>query len=181
MATTLVQSPPRRCAPFESEPGYYEPANLWLYGNVRLLDSRLSFIGATMGPARHLPDDLAQIESLAEELVLNGLTLVTGVHNPAYQRSAVVPLRWGAPRVLILSGGFHYHLGQELKTEPFRAARLWRYEFDALTDLVISRRAPDKLPTYALHNKAVDRLVFRVASKMLPGVLFKEVSGASRA
>jgi DNA processing protein len=84
-----------------------------------------------------------------------------------------VPLRWGAPRILVFSGGFHHHLGPDLKEEPFRAARLWRYQFDAKTDLVISRRAPDKLPTFARFNPTVDRLIQRIVAREVPGLLFE--------
>jgi hypothetical protein len=85
-----------------------------------------------------------------------------------------VPLRWGAPRIVVVSGGFKYHLGPDLKDEPFRAARLWRYEFDRRTDLIVSRRAPDKLPTYASHNPTVDRLIARLALRQWPGLRCQE-------
>jgi hypothetical protein len=71
-----------------------------------------------------------------------------------------------------VSGGFHHHLGARLNEEPFRAARLWRYAFDAQTDLVISRRAPHKLPTYATLNSTVDRLITRIVNHDIPGELF---------
>lgn len=154
------------------EPGYYEPAKLWLYGNVRLLDSHLATVEQALGPPNHTPLELEEIEKLTEALVLESQILVTGIHNPAHQRVAVVVLRWGSPRILVLSGGFYWHLGSNLKDEPFRAARLWRYEFDAITDLVISRRPPDRLPTYARNNPTVDRLISRIASHQVPGCLF---------
>lgn len=172
MNTHLAPCIPRRNAPFDQEPGYYEPANLWLYGNARLLSSRLLAVHQAFGPPEHSPDQLDHIEHLAEDLVLGGGVLVTGVHNAAHQRAAVVPLRWGSPRILVFSGGFYYHLGTQLNQEPFRAARLWRYEFDPKTDLVISRRAPEKFPTYSLHNPTVDRLILRVTSRTVPGTLF---------
>lgn len=82
-----------------------------------------------------------------------------GIHSPAHQNAAVVPLRWGSPRILVLSGGFRYHFGKDLMDEPFRVARLYRFGWDPVTDLAVSRRAPDKLPTYARHNPTVDRLI----------------------
>lgn len=172
MATPLAPEPPRRSAPFDVEPGFYPDAGLWLYGNARRLGASLASIERALGQPHHTPDDLCQIERETEQAVLEGRIVVTGIHSPAHQRAAIVPLRWGAPRILVLSGGFHAHLGPDLKEEPFRAARLWRYQFDAKTDLVISRRAPDKLPTYAHHNPSVDRLIHRICSKDLPGVLF---------
>lgn len=113
------------------------------------------------------------IEQEAERAVLEGRIIVTGIHSPAHQRAAIVPLRWGAPRIVVLSGGFHHHLGPDLKEEPFRAARLWRYQFDAKTDLVISRRAPEKLPTFAQFNPTVDRLIERITARLVPGILFE--------
>ncbi|HTQ10400.1 MAG TPA: hypothetical protein VMI31_10040, partial [Fimbriimonadaceae bacterium] len=66
--------------------------------------------------------------------------------------------------------GFYHHLGKDLKDELFRAARLWRYQFDPRTDLVVSRRAPDKKPTYAIHNPTVDRLIGLIAIREWPGL-----------
>lgn len=172
MAQLQVPAPPRRCAPFTEEPGFYADAGLWLYGNVRLLDARLSHLAPALGPPVQAVQVCDELEFEAERLVLEGRIIVTGIHNLVHQRVAVVPLRWGAPRILILSGGFRHHLGEDLKQEPFRAARLWRFQFDARTDLVVSRRAPDKLPTFALHNPAVDRLVEGIALRRLPGILF---------
>jgi DNA processing protein len=68
--------------------------------------------------------------------------LVGGTNTDAYQRAAVVPLRWGAPRILVLDRGLFVALGSDLSEEPFRSARLWRYKFDPETDLVISRNRP---------------------------------------
>jgi hypothetical protein len=157
--------PPRRTAPFDVEPGYFEPAGLWFSGNFRLLDGRLAHVPGASGPNQHRPRELDAIEKETEELVLDGKVLVCGIHSYAHQRSAIVPLRWGAPRIVVLSGGFKYHLGDDLKDELFRAARLWRYQFDPKTDLVVSRRAPDKKPTYASHNPTVDRLITMLAER----------------
>jgi hypothetical protein len=163
-------APPRRSAPFDVEPGYFEPGGLWLYGNSRLLDGKLACVANACGPNHHLPRELDAVEREAEKLVLDGRALVCGIHNAAHQRAAVVPLRWGSPRIVVVSGGFYYHLGQDLKQEPFRAARLWRYEFDPRTDLAVSRRAPDKKPTYASHNPTVDRLIRLIAEHAWPGL-----------
>jgi len=162
--------PPRRSARYEEEPGYYEPAGLWLYGNSKLLHARLEYVALACGPSTHPPSTLDSIEREAEELVLGGAILVCGVHNPAHQRAAVVPLRWGSPRLIVLSGGFYHHLGKDLRQEPFRAARLWRYEFDPITDLVVSRRWPDRRPTFGLHNPTIDRLIARLANGECPGL-----------
>ena len=165
-------TPPRRTAPFDLEPGFYEPANLWLYGNTRLLESKLICLTEAFGADCHSPSQLNEIERLAEHVVLEGKTLVTGIHNSAHQRAAVVPLRWGAPRIVVFSGGFHHHLGEALNQEPFRIARLWRYEWDPKTDLAVSMRSPEKLPTFAKHNQTVDGLIARLTRKELGGILF---------
>lgn len=173
MAQRLVPSPSHRSAPFDQEPGFYPDAGLWLYGNVRLLGTKLICLLDAFGEPLHTPEDRDQLERETEERVLAGRTIVTGIHSPAHQRVAIVPLRWGSPRVLVFSGGFYYHLGEDLKEEPLRAARLWRYQFDPRTDLVISRRAPDKLPTFARHNRTVDRLIQRIVNREVPGLLFE--------
>lgn len=173
MAIGPVPEPPRRSAPFTKEPGFYPEAKLWLYGNVRLLGANLACIPESFGRDEHTPQQREQFESECERIVLDGRVVVAGIHSAAHQRVAIVPLRWGAPRILVFSGGFHHHLGLDLKEEPFRAARLWRYQFDAKTDLVISRRAPDKLPTYSRFNPTVDRLIQRIVDREVPGLLFE--------
>ncbi len=172
-------APPRRTAPFDLEPGFYEPSGLWLYGNTRLLGAKLECIPEAFGNAIHSDDQLNEIERNAERIILSGTVLVCGIHNAAHQRSACVPLRWGAPRIVVFSGGFNYHLGENLDQEPFRVARLWRYEWDAKTDLAISLRAQDKKPTYATHNPTVDRLIAKISIGQITGLLFeKELIGA---
>lgn len=166
-------APPRRSAPFDQEPGFYSDARLWLYGNARLLGGNLAHIEQSLGPPIQPPATLDEIERETERLILSGKVLVTGIHNAAHQRAAVVPLRWGSPRILIVSGGFEHHLGKDLKQEPFRTARLWRYQFDERTDLVISRRAPDRLPTFAHHNPTVDRLIVGITTRQIDALLFR--------
>ncbi len=160
---------PRRSLPYEAEPGFYEAGRLWLYGNVRLLHSPLAWISGAGGLPSHTKTELDDLEKRAEQAVLDGKILVAGIHSPAHQRVALVPLRWGAPRIVVMSGGFRYHLGPNLDQEPFRAARLWRFCWDAKVDLAVSRRAPDKLPTYARHNPSLDRLIRQIAEGTCPG------------
>lgn len=131
------------------------PGVLFLYGNMRLLEARTFCV---LSSRNSPPAALDQIESLTEEGVLNGETLVSGHDRPEYQRSALVPLRWGAPRILCLDRGLFSALGEDLREEPFRAARLWRYEFDPKTDLVVSPFKPDK-GFVGVNNKVRDRLV----------------------
>lgn len=115
------------------------PAALYFHGNQRLLEGKtFSVLSSRNAP----PADLDRIESLAEEGVLNSEILVAGHNRPEYMRAAVVPLRWGSPRILCLDRGLFSALGEELNEEPFAAARLWRYQFDKTTDLAISPVGP---------------------------------------
>jgi DNA processing protein len=131
------------------------PGVLFLYGNARLLEARTFCV---LGSRGTLPADLDLIERLTEEGVLEGEVLVAGHDRLEYQRAAVVPLRWGSPRVLCLDRGLFNVLGDDLRDEAFRAARLWRYEFDPTTDLVISPFRPDS-EFIGVNNKVRDRLV----------------------
>lgn len=131
------------------------PGLLFLYGNTALLQSRTFSILSSRGA---LPRDLDRIEQLTEEGVLGGEILVTGHDRPEYQRSAIVPLRYGAPRILCFDRGLFQVLGDDLKNEAFRAARLWRYEFDPQTDLAISAFRPHAKFT-GVNNQVRDRLV----------------------
>lgn len=131
------------------------PGVLFLYGNQRLLEGK-TFSVLSSRNAR--PADLELIEQLTEEGVLNSEILVAGHDRPEYQRAAVVPLRWGAPRILCLDRGLFKVLGEDLKDEAFRAARLWRYQFDPQTDLVVSPFRPDA-DFVGVNNQVRDRLV----------------------
>jgi predicted Rossmann fold nucleotide-binding protein DprA/Smf involved in DNA uptake len=131
------------------------PGVLFLYGNTRLLEGRTFAVLASRGT---LPADLNLIETLTEQGVLDGEVLVVGHDRPEYQRAAVVPLRWGSPRILCLDRGMFQVLGENLRDEAFRAARLWRYEFDPTTDLVVSPFRPDA-SFIGVNNQVRDRLV----------------------
>lgn len=173
--------PPPRSAPFDQEPGFYEDGGVWLYGNVRALKAKLAYVASACGGYERTPSQLDAISAEAMRFVLSSHVLVCGIQNLAHQRAAVVPLRWGSPRILVLSGGFKHHFGENLDQEPFRAARLWRRCWDPLTDLAISRRAPDKLPTFALNNSTVDRMIRAIVSRKWPGLLFAARSPRSLA
>lgn len=156
--------PKRRCTRYQDEPSYSEASGLWLYGNVRLLHGKLAYIEKACSSGPWSRQALEDIEQETEDRVLSGEILVCGIHNEAHQRAAVVPLRWGAPRIIVFSGGLRFHLGVDLRQEPFRAARLWRYQWDPRTDLGVSRRAPSKQPTFARYNSTVDKLIQGLAN-----------------
>lgn len=146
---------PRRIEAMDSDP----PGLLYLYGNHRLVDM---VTYAVFGSRNSSEQDLAKMEHLAEEHILSGRTTVTGHDTPEYQRTAVTALRWGAPRILVLDTGLFSALGEDLREEPFAAARLWRYKFDPQTDLAMTAVNPIK--TYHRNsNKVRDRLVASMA------------------
>ena len=109
---------------------------------------------------------LDALEREAEYAVLRGQTVVSGYHNDAHQRQAIVPLRWGAPRVLVTYCGHIQAMGADYREELFRAARLWRYAFDPNTDLVLSRKAPQDEYPCRPYAPSVDALVLDFAGQV---------------
>ena len=170
------EKPHRRSAPFTDEPGFYEPAGLWFYGNIRLLDGPLAHVKRAIGSLDSRPSELEEIEREAEGLVLQNRILVCGIHNIPQMRAAIVPLRWGCPRIVVFSGGFRFHLGEDLAREPFLSATLWRERWDARIDLAVSRRAPGKLPTFGRYNPTVDRLIERLVTKESLGIFSGDIA-----
>lgn len=151
LVTTADAHYPERVETMDPDP----PGVLFLYGNVKLLEADTFCV---LSSRKSYPADLDEIERLTEEEVLSGGILVTGHDTPEYQRSAIVPLRWGSPRILCLDRGFFKVLGENLRDEAFRAARLWRYQFDPATDLVVSPFRPEA-DFIGANNKVRDRLV----------------------
>jgi DNA processing protein len=149
---------PTRLDSFDTDP----PAVLFLYGNARLLEAKTFCV---LGSRKASRAALDQMEALAEEGVLAGEVLIAGHDTPEYQRSAVVPLRWGAPRILGLDRGLFKVLGKDLKNEAFRAARLWRYEFDPTTDLAVSCFLPEA-EFAGVNNKVRDRVVAGLSERL---------------
>jgi len=149
---------PARLEEFDPDP----PGVLFLYGNLKLLDADTFCVLGSRGTT---PSGLEKIEQLAEEGVLAGEVVVAGHDRPEYQRAAIVPLRWGAPRILCLDRGMYDVLGRDLKNEAFRAARLWRYEFDPRTDLVISPFRPSA-GYHGINNQLRDRLVAGISTRI---------------
>lgn len=138
------------------------PGVLFLYGNQNLLKARTT---AVLSSRNTTPAGLDLLEKLAEDGVLAGEVVVSGHDTPEYQRSALVPLRWGAPRILCLDRGLFEALGENLREEPFRAARLWRYQFDPNTDLVVSPFKPTSA-FVGINNKVRDRLIACLSDRL---------------
>ena len=158
LVTAADASYPERLEEFDADP----PPALFLHGNVKLLRNKTFCV---MSSRRTSVAGLSQIEKLAEEGVLAGETLISGHDRPEYQRAAVVPLRWGAPRVICLDRGLFQALGENLSEEPFRAARLWRYKFDPSTDLAISPCRPET-GFVGVNNQVRDRLVASLSERL---------------
>ena len=156
--TTADAHYPAQLEAFDSDP----PGVLFLYGNHKLLDANTFCVLASRNSK---PVELDAIERWTEEGVLNGEILVTGHDRKEYQRSAIVPLRWGSPRILCLDRGLFSVLGPDLKDEAFRAARLWRYEFDPQTDLVISPFRPES-GFFGVNNQVRDRLIGGLSKRL---------------
>ncbi|HJP83410.1 MAG TPA: hypothetical protein VJ835_07880 [Fimbriimonadaceae bacterium] len=149
---------PSRVEQMDSDP----PGVLFFYGNTKLLESNTFCV---LSSRNSFPADLNEIERITEEGVLEGGILVAGHDTPEYQRAAVVPLRWGSPRILCLDRGLFTVLGDDLRDEAFRAARLWRYEFDPKTDLAISPFRPES-DFVGINNKVRDKLVGSLSMKL---------------
>jgi DNA processing protein len=149
---------PKNIEEMDPEP----PGVLFVYGNRKLLDAHTF---AVLSSRNALPRDLDRIEQLAEEGILNGEVLVAGHDRAEYQRAAIVPLRYGSPRILCLDRGLFKVLGADLRDEAFRAARLWRYEFDPTTDLAVSPFRPDA-DFVGVNNQVRDRLVACLARRL---------------
>lgn len=138
------------------------PTILYAHGNIDLLDRQLFSI---MSSRNSKPIALNMIESLTHEGIKNGEVLLSGHSTPEYQRAAVVPLRWGTPRMLVLDRGLFKAMGDELSQEPFGAARLWRYQFDPNTDLALSCVNPNK-DFYPSCNVVRDELIGTLANRI---------------
>jgi len=138
------------------------PGILFLYGNARLLEGSTFCV---LSSRNSRPADLDLIEKLAEEGVLRSEVLVSGHDRPEYKRSAIVPLRWGSPRILCLDRGLFTALGKDLQNDTSSEAYLWRERFDPRTDLVISPFRPDA-GFVGINNQVRDRLIGCLAKRL---------------
>ena len=131
------------------------PGILFLDGNTKLLEANTFSV---LSSRNTRPADLDLIEKLAEEGILRSEVLVTGHDRPEYRRSAIVPLRWGSPRILCLDRGLFTALGPNLTDDSMHESALWREKFDPSTDLVVSPFRPDA-GFVGVNNQVRDRLV----------------------
>jgi len=149
---------PPQIEQFDPDP----PGALFLFGNAKLLSAKTFTV---LSSRNTTPGGLDLMEKLAEQGVFNSEVLVAGDKTPEYERTAVVPLRWGSPRILCLDRGLFHALGEDLSQETFRAARLWRYQFDEKTDLAISPFKPDA-HFVGISNQVRDRLVASISNRL---------------
>lgn len=146
------------------------PGVLYFYGNQNLLKTDTFAVMASRNIAE---SDLDLIERRTEEGVLAGRILVSAHTKDSYRTSAIVPLRWGSPRILVLDASFYQAHGENLEDEPFRAARLWRYKFDSTTDLAVTWIPPNQ-GGHRGANATRDRMIAGLAKtiefiKVAPG------------
>lgn len=131
------------------------PGFLFAYGNLPLLTKpRFCVLASRQASTRALE----LIERTTEENILKGKVLVSGVDRLEYQRSSVVPLRWGTPRILCLDRGLYETFGKDLSSEPFATARLWRFKFDPTVDLALTPFRPDA-HCVGVNNQVRDRMI----------------------
>lgn len=149
---------PAQIEQFDPDP----PGALFLFGNAKLLNAKTFTV---MSSRNTTPGGLDLMEKLAEQGVLSSEVLVAGDKTPEYERTAVVPLRWGSPRILCLDRGLFHALGEDLNQETFRAARLWRYQFDEKTDLAVSPFKPDA-HFVGVNNQVRDRLIASISNRL---------------
>jgi hypothetical protein len=147
----------------QAKPTFLESLGLWVYGNPRLLTSKRTHVNKVCTGNENNPQDLIDIAIETNRLVFDGFVIVSGIHNRLHRQSALVPLRWGSPRILVISGGFTHYFGDDFGEEPFPLARRWRDRWDPRVDLAVSAQAPDARPCLARHIPAVNRLVQKLA------------------
>lgn len=162
-SVTLISSADAHYPALIEEMDSDPPGILFLYGNTRLLEASTFCV---LSSRNSMPADLDLIDKLAEEGVLRSEVLVSGHDTPEYRRSAIVPLRWGSPRILCLDRGLFTALGPELQNDASHESSLWRERFDPKTDLVVSPFRPEA-GFVGINNKVRDRLIGCLSRRLL--------------
>lgn len=87
------------------------------------------------------PKELDQVEKVIEEAVFSACVIVVRSSWPPElaRRVAIVPLRWGSPRMIVNEDirGYGWQKLIEAGDEFFRVCRLWRYKWDGKTDVLV--------------------------------------------
>ncbi len=138
------------------------PCFLYLYGNKKLLQSDTFSILSS----RKSPEFIHHhISSLTKEAILNGENLVTSGTAPSYSPSYITALKMGSPKIIILDTGFFVAFGLDGKQEINPTFKIWREEFDPITDLAISAFSPFKKFQHGA-NKQRDYLVASLSKRI---------------
>lgn len=137
------------------------PSRIRCYGNLDLLRRDLAVVPGSFGPNVGDRLDWRRAHDAATEIAKGGRVLVTPVGTAVTRHVALVPLRWGNPRVLVLSCGIRTALGPRLRREPFFEAEAYRSRFDPRTDLVVSMSSDDA--GRLRHSVEVERLCAALA------------------
>lgn len=116
--------------------GLFRPVS----GNGRLVNSAL-FVVEWPEDRPLSTEELTKLEIEVENAVLSGLVVVvsTALPRDVFARAGVVPLRYGAPRIIVDAGNWlGYRVSKSIARgeEPVRGWRLWRYAWDGKTDLL---------------------------------------------
>lgn len=117
-------------------------------GNLNLVQASLFDVHAYR--AAHRTQSDRDFEIHLEKVILDGRTLVIDLNRLDAEDgiiAGVVPLRWGAPRIIVVR---HGKIAQEIQegNEPHRRWRLWRYAWDGKTDLALITRRVLKLDDF---------------------------------
>lgn len=149
----------------QAKPAFLKSHGLWVYGNPRLLKAKRAYVPKVCFGDENNPQDLIDIAMETNRLVFEGYVIVSGIHNRLHRQAALVPLRWGSPRILVISGGFTHFFGDNFEEEPFPLAKRWRDCWDPRVDLAVSAQDPDARPCLARNIPAVNRLVQKLAGQ----------------
>lgn len=135
------------------------PAVLFGYGNWSLLEAPTF---ATLASHKVSKQGLQEVETVVASFLEGNWVLVTGHNQPAYRQALLTALRMGKPQILVLDSGLLSVFGEDLRREPFAAARIWRTEFNPSQDLALSPFRP-RDPWIGHNSRYRDRLVATLA------------------
>ncbi|MDO8587521.1 MAG: DNA-processing protein DprA [Armatimonadota bacterium] len=155
---------------------FHLPPVIYAYGNLNLLQERRF---AIINSATITERGSAAARDIANLLIDEGLTLVTGHNNQPYQLMVLTAKKRGAPIVIVLDRGIISAFHGLLDWQPVTMARIWDPQFDPERDLVVSQfRLGDHW--IGANSRLRDRMVFGLADVVIAcevrsgGVMEKE-------
>jgi|CXWL01.1.fsa_nt_gi hypothetical protein len=143
------------------------PMRLSYCGNFRLLESSRAAIPLASSRNSASATNTDVVKMLADQLVFVPMVIVCGIHTLAQVESALVALRWGCPRIMLLPGHLHLHLGSHLDEEPEQSFLQWRSHWDGSTDLALSLQTEDSAPDGSTSNWMLDRTIREIATHQI--------------